>query len=63
MDELGAARTILRQSEVMQLVRDRDSERYLRLEGLLSRSVFDPKTVLLSVYRFDYSHLFLFEVV
>ncbi|KAI9333282.1 WD40-repeat-containing domain protein [Obelidium mucronatum] len=43
MKELQAARSLLRQTEVLQLLRDLFPERYLKLEQLLSRHSFDPK--------------------
>ncbi|KAL7753896.1 hypothetical protein RI367_000828 [Sorochytrium milnesiophthora] len=40
--ELSAARTMLRQTEPMDALRDQFPDRYLRLESLLSRTYFEP---------------------
>jgi WD40 repeat-containing protein SMU1 len=45
MREMDAARNLLRQTEVMQNVRDRQSERYLFLEKCLSMTHFEAQSV------------------
>lgn len=52
--ELDTARAILRQTQVMGVMKQEQPERYLRMEHLLVRSYFDPH----EVWKLCYARLF-----
>ena len=49
--ELAAARCLLRETDVMQMVRDRQSDRYVRLEQMLTRASIESRVSVVNVFK------------